>query len=100
MKLVVAIVCVISGLAGAASAAISGRYIVGMTPDLSERAMEEHLERLIPRQGLSGPWVASVERTFGFGGFRAYVGEFDDDSLDEIRERDEVRSPPPVTGVF
>ncbi|CAI4214019.1 unnamed protein product [Parascedosporium putredinis] len=73
---------------------IQDQYIITLKEDLTDETATTHLawvenvhKRSIGKRSLKG---VSAEYNFGFGGFRGYAGEFDDATIEEIRNSPEV----------
>ncbi|XXG98948.1 hypothetical protein Hte_005281 [Hypoxylon texense] len=66
---------------------IPGKYIVSLRPDVDAAlhlswVRDVHRRSLARRGGSSS--TAGLEKTYGFGGFSGYAGEFDDDTILQI----------------
>jgi oryzin len=69
--------------------AVQDRYIVKVRPEVELSAHRQwvadvHVESLSRRQ------TAGVEKTFDFGSFKAYAGEFDESTIAAIRDNEDV----------
>ncbi|KAF6811375.1 alkaline proteinase [Colletotrichum musicola] len=72
--------------------AIPERWIVTLKPGISRQKATDHLDwtRSIHQRTVSRRQTGGVERSFGIGNFQAYTGEFDGQTVAEIKAR-EVR---------
>ena len=78
---------------GAARNAIPNKYIVTLKPGVSVSDVDVHLNwvRDVHRRGLSRrDDTTGVDKLYGFGDFNAYSGSFDDATIDEILNSDQV----------
>ncbi|KAI5923134.1 peptidase S8/S53 domain-containing protein [Camillea tinctor] len=72
--------------------AIPGKYIVTLKTDASSAEIESHLAWVsnVHKRSLSTRSTAGVEKTFNISSWSAYAGEFDDATIEEIRNNPEV----------
>lgn len=70
---------------------IPGKYIVSLKPGVEAAA---HLSwvRDVHRRSISRRDTTGLEKTYGFGGFNGYAGEFDDDTITQILGNENVLS--------
>lgn len=77
--------------------AVPGKYIVLLKSDLSVAQVESHTSwvsdihtrSISERQSTDAP-PAGVEQTYGFEGFHAYAGSFDDATVEKIKSSADV----------
>lgn len=74
------------------SRVVPGKWIVSLKPGLATQEVDSHLGLVdqLHKRSLNRRQSAGVERSFGIGGFHAYVGDFDDDLVAEIGAQAEV----------
>ncbi|KAL0780397.1 hypothetical protein CaCOL14_001732 [Colletotrichum acutatum] len=65
---------------------VPGKYIVRVAPGTYDTDFESHLSWVanVHKRSLSRRSTAGVEKTFSVGGFKAYSGEFDAETIAEI----------------
>ncbi|KAI1776477.1 subtilisin-like serine protease pepD [Hypoxylon cercidicola] len=71
---------------------IPGKYIVSLRPE-ADAALHLSWVRDVHRRSLSrrgGSSTAGLEKTYGFGDFSAYAGEFDDETIMQILRSENV----------
>lgn len=68
---------------------IPGKYIVSLKPGVDAQA---HLSWVqgVHRRSLSRRDTTGLEKTYGFGSFNGYAGEFDEDTVAQIRGHENV----------
>ncbi|KAF6835319.1 alkaline proteinase [Colletotrichum plurivorum] len=73
--------------------AIPERWIITLKPGVSRQKATEHLDwaRYVHRRSVSRRQTAGVGRSFGIGNFQAYTGEFDGQTVAEIKAEKRVR---------
>ncbi|KAI6352180.1 hypothetical protein MCOR25_009513 [Pyricularia grisea] len=72
---------------------VAGKYIVTLKPGIAARDIESHMgwvNSVHKRNVADGKNVAGVEQKFDILDFHAYAGEFDDATLEEIRNNPDV----------
>ncbi|KAI8317669.1 Alkaline protease 1 [Colletotrichum sp. SAR11_240] len=71
------------------------KYIVRIAPNTVDADFEHHLQWVgaVHARSLMRRNTAGVEKTFEFGGFRAYAGEFDHETLEQIKQDKNVDAP-------
>lgn len=85
---------------------IPGKYIVTLKEGISTEAVESHLSWVsdVHKRSLNRRDTVGVEKTYGIGQFfNGYAGEFDDATLQEIKNNPDVSSqlpPPPFSPSF
>ncbi|KAF0319574.1 alkaline serine protease alp1 [Colletotrichum asianum] len=67
---------------------VPDKYIVRVAPNTVDVDFEHHLQwvEAVHARSLMRRNTAGVEKTFEFGGFRAYAGEFDHETLEQIKQ--------------
>lgn len=73
-------------------AAIPNKYIVTLKPEASDSKISAHLNWVgdVHRRSLSKRDTAGVEETYNISNWNAYAGEFDDATIEEIKNSPEV----------
>ncbi|KAI0597288.1 peptidase S8/S53 domain-containing protein [Biscogniauxia sp. FL1348] len=73
-------------------AAIPGKYIVTLKTDATSAEVESHLSWVsdVHKRSLSKRSTAGVEKTYNISSWSAYAGEFDDATIEEIKNNPEV----------
>ncbi|KAI1639952.1 peptidase S8/S53 domain-containing protein [Biscogniauxia mediterranea] len=73
-------------------AAIPGKYIVTLKTDATPTEVETHLAWVsdVHKRSLNTRSTAGVEKTFNISSWSAYAGEFDDATIEEIKNNPEV----------
>ncbi len=72
---------------------IPGKYIVTLKEGISSEAVESHLSWVsdVHKRSLSRRATVGIEKTYGVGNaFNGYAGEFDDSTLEEIKNNPDV----------
>lgn len=67
---------------------VPDKYIVRIAPNTVDADFEHHLQWVgaVHARSLMRRNTAGVEKTFEIGGFRAYAGEFDHETLRQIKQ--------------
>ncbi|KAJ0274020.1 hypothetical protein Brms1b_007914 [Colletotrichum noveboracense] len=67
---------------------VPDKYIVRIAPNTVDADFEHHLQWVgaVHARSLMRRNTAGVEKTFEIGGFRAYAGEFDHETLEQIKQ--------------
>ncbi|OTA56515.1 subtilisin-like serine protease pepD [Hypoxylon sp. EC38] len=70
---------------------IPGKYIVSLKPEIDVKV---HLDWVtgVHRRSLARCKTVGLEKTYGFGAFNGYAGEFDDDTIAQILSNENVLS--------
>lgn len=79
--------------AGPKKEVIPGKYIVTLKEGISSDAVDSHLSWVsnVHKRSLSRRDTVGVEKTYGIGEFfNGYAGEFDDATLEEIKNNPDV----------
>jgi oryzin len=73
---------------------IPGKYIVTLKDSASAADVESHLSwvQSVHARSLAKRQTAGVEKTYNINSWNAYAGEFDDDTLEEIKASADVSS--------
>ncbi|RSM14798.1 Alkaline proteinase [Fusarium ambrosium] len=73
-------------------AAVPNKYIVTLKPEASDSKISAHLNWVgdVHRRSLSKRDTAGVEETYNISNWNAYAGEFDDATIEEIKNSPEV----------
>ena len=81
---------------------VEGKYIVLLKPELDAEAVQAHTSwateihaRSIEKREDGADAPAGIEDTYGYKGFNAYAGSFDEATIAEIKASDEVISVEP-----
>ena len=72
---------------------IPGKYIVTLKEGISTEAVDSHLSWVsdVHKRSLSKRNTVGIEKTYGVGKhFNGYAGEFDESTLDEIKNNPDV----------
>lgn len=74
---------------------IQGKYIITLKDSASSADVESHLNWVssVHARSLSKRDTAGVEKTYNINSWNAYAGEFDDDTIAEIKASADVSSP-------
>ncbi|RYO98963.1 hypothetical protein DL764_006938 [Monosporascus ibericus] len=72
--------------------AVPGKYIVKVKPELTEVDFEGQVQWVadVHKRSISRRDTAGLQKTFSFGGFKAYTGEFDDGTVALIKANESV----------
>ncbi|KAH7247200.1 proteinase B [Fusarium solani] len=72
--------------------AIPNKYIITLKPEASDSKISAHLDWVgdVHRRSLSKRDTAGVEETYNISNWNAYAGEFDDATIEEIKNSPEV----------
>lgn len=68
---------------------VPGRYIVSLKPGVDAQAHVAWVQD-VHRRSLSRRDTTGLEKTYGFGDFSGYAGEFDDDTVAQIQGHENV----------
>ncbi|KAJ4316576.1 proteinase B [Fusarium piperis] len=73
-------------------AAIPNKYIVTLKPEASDSKISDHLNWVgdVHRRSLSKRDTVGVEETYNISDWNAYAGEFDDETIEKIKNSPEV----------
>ena len=73
---------------------VPGHYIVTLKPEADAAAVESHLSWVsdVHKRSLGKRNTAGVEQTYGINEWKGYAGEFDDETIAEIKSNPEVRT--------
>ncbi|UPL02654.1 hypothetical protein LCI18_013588 [Fusarium solani-melongenae] len=74
------------------AAAIPNKYIITLKPEASDSKISAHLDWVgdVHRRSLSKRDTVGVEETYNISNWNAYAGEFDDATIEEIKNSPEV----------
>lgn len=74
---------------------VPDKYIITLKPDASDAKVEAHLSWVegVHRRSLAKRDTSGVEKTFNISSWSAYSGEFDQATIDEIKNSPEVSLP-------
>lgn len=80
---------------------IPGRYIITLKGDATVSDVSSHLNWVsdVHRRNLGKRDTAGVEQTYNISTWNAYAGEFDEDTIQQIRENPEVVMNLPDTNI-
>jgi oryzin len=84
-----AIVPALAAPAQSTRSIVPDTYIIQIKPEVELEAHRQWVTNVHTRS-LSRRQTSGVEKTFGFGGFKAYTGEFDESTIAAIRENEDV----------
>lgn len=78
---------------------VTGKWIITLQPSADVAAVAAHISKVqtiqarnVGRRAVGDNALGGIERQFGFGGFKAYSGSFDDTTIEELKNLPEVLS--------
>lgn len=71
---------------------IPGKYIITLKSDATASDIDSHLSWVsdVHRRSLHKRQTAGIENTYNISSWNAYAGEFDDETIEKIKENPEV----------